>query len=335
MPETNRRIVLATRPTGMVNASTVRLETGPVPEPGPGEALVKVRYLSIDPTIRTWMNDAPGYLPPIAIGAVVRGGGIAEVIETNSERYNIGDLVFGMPGWQDYAIIDEGENVMEPIPEGLDPVTALNIFGATGMTAYFGLLEIGRMKAGDAVVVSAAGGATGSVVGQIAKIKGASRVVGIAGGPEKCRFVVEELGFDEAIDYREGNVGRSLAKALPKGIDIYFDNVGGEILDACLGRLAMRGRVVLCGAIARYNETKLPPGPANYVNLITRRGSMEGFIILDYVHRFPEAQAQIFTWLMEGKIKHFEHVVEGLENAPEALNMLFTGSNTGKVVVTL
>jgi NADPH-dependent curcumin reductase CurA len=335
MPETNRRIVLATRPTGMVNASTVRLETGPVPEPGPGEALVKVRYLSIDPTIRTWMNDAPGYLPPIGIDDVIRGAGIGEVVESRSDSYRAGDLVFGMVGWQDYTIAAEGADAMQAIPEGLDPATALNVFGVNGMTAYFGLLDVGKMQEGDTVVVSGAAGATGSTVGQIAKLSGASKVVGIAGGPEKCAFVVDGLGFDAALDYREGGLAARLHDECPQGIDVYFDNVGGEILNVALGQLAMRGRVVLCGAIAAYNEPELPPGPANYVNLIPRRGRMEGFIILDYASRFPEAQAAILGWLLEGKLQHVEHVVEGLEHAPDALNLLFTGGNTGKVVVTL
>lgn len=335
MPEINRRLILAARPTGVVGSDIVKLESAAAPTPAAGEALVRVRYLSIDPTIRTWMNDAPGYLPPIQINDVIRGGGISEVLESNSGRYNVGDLVFGMCNWQDYAIADEKDTVMQPIPDGLDPPTALNIFGVTGLTAYFGLLDVGKMQEGDTVVVSGAAGATGSSVGQIARIKGASKVVGIAGGPEKCAFVVEELGFDACIDYKAGNISRELGHHLPSGVDLYFDNVGGAILNACLGRLSMRGRVVLCGAIGQYNETELPVGPSNYINLIPRRGRMEGFIIIDYAHRFPEAQAAIFSWLLEGKIKHFEHIVEGLENAPDALNMLFTGRNTGKVVVKL
>jgi hypothetical protein len=335
MPETNRRMILASRPTANVGEDDVRLETGPRPQPGSGEALVKVRYLSIDPTIRTWMNDAPGYLPPIGIGDVVRSGGIGEVVESNSGRYKMGDLVFGMPGWQDYAIADEGGRSMQTIPEGLDPPTALNVFGINGMTAYFGLLDVGKLQEGDTVVVSGAAGATGSTVGQIAKLKGASKVVGIAGGPAKCAYVVDELGFDAGVDYKEPGLAARLHEHCPTGINVYFDNVGGTILDIALGQLAMRGRVVLCGAIAAYNETKLPPGPSNYINLIPRRGRMEGFIILDYVSRFGEAQAEILGWLLDGRLKHAEHVVEGLEHATEALNLLFTGGNTGKVVVKL
>jgi len=335
MPEANRRIVLAARPTGMVDEATVRLETDPRPEPAPGEALVRVNHLSIDPTIRTWMNDSPGYLPPIGIGDVIRSGGIGEVVETKSDRYRLGDLVFGMTGWQEYAIADEADRSMQPIPEGLDPPTALNLFGINGMTAYFGLLDVGALQEKDTVVVSGAAGATGSTVGQIAKLKGASKVVGIAGGPEKCAYVVDELGFDGAVDYRAPSLGARLHEQCPAGIDVYFDNVGGTILNTALAQLAMRGRIVLCGAIAAYNATEPVPGPGNYVNLIRRRGRMEGFIILDYASRFPQAQREIFAWLLEGKLKHAEHIVEGLEHAPEALNLLFTGGNTGKVVVKL
>jgi hypothetical protein len=333
MASTNRRLVLAARPTGMVDQSTLRLEEAEAPEPGPGEALVKVRWLSIDPTIRTWMNDAPGYLPPIAIGDAVRSGGIAEVIESNCDRYAVGDQVFGMTGWQEYTIADEGDNAMQTLPEGIAAELALSALGVTGMTAYFGLLDVGQMKEGDAVVVSGAAGATGSVVAQLAKINGASKVVGIAGSEEKCAWLVDSLGLDAAINYKADDVAAELRTHFPQGIDLYFDNVGGEILDACLARLAMRGRIVLCGAIASYNSDQPAPGPANYVNLIIRRGRMEGFIILDYLDRFPEAQMALFTLLAEGKLQHSEHVVEGLENAGDALNLLFTGGNTGKVIV--
>jgi NADPH-dependent curcumin reductase CurA len=334
MSEESRRLVLAQRPTGLVDESTLTLETSPLPEPGQGEALIRVRYLSIDPTIRTWMNDVDSYLPPIGIGDVIRSGGIGEVIHSNSDRYRTGDLVFGMVGWQDHAIAGHA-NVMQTLPEGIDPLAAINVFGVTGMTAYFGLLDVGRLTEGDVVVVSGAAGATGSSVGQIAKAKGAGKVIGIAGGPQKCAYLVEELGFDSAIDYKAGAVAARLHEEAPEGIDLYFDNVGGEILNAALGNLAMRGRVVLCGAISSYNEAVPPQGPSNYINLLIRRGRMEGFIILDYAERFAEAQSDILTWLLEGRLKHIEHVVEGLEHAPDALNLLFTGGNTGKVVVKL
>jgi NADPH-dependent curcumin reductase CurA len=335
MTEINRRLLLATRPTGMVDASTVRLDEMPVPSPGPGEALVRVRYLSIDPTIRTWMDDAPGYLPPIGIGEVIRGAAIGEVAASNSDHYAVGDLVFGMLGWQDYAVVAEGPGGPQVLPPGVEPKMALNLFGVNGMTAYFGLLDVGQLKEGDTVVISGAAGATGSAVGQIAQLKGAGRVVGLAGTDEKCRWIVDDLGFDEAINYKTEKVGQRLRQTCPDGIDLYFDNVGGEILDICLGQLALRGRVVLCGAISTYNEQGRPAGPANYRALIGRRGRMEGFIILDYADRFPEAQAAMFEWLAAGQIHHAEHVVDGLQSAPEALNLLFTGGNTGKVIVTL
>jgi NADPH-dependent curcumin reductase CurA len=331
--ERNRRLVLAERPSGMVDESTVRVEEEGVPEPGEGEALARVRYLSIDPTIRTWMNDAPGYLPPIQVDDVIRGAGIAEVVHSNTDRYAPGDLLFGMTGWQDYVIADEGERAMQSLPAGVPPTIALGLFGITGMTAYFGMTDVGRVKEGDVVVISGAAGATGSTAGQIAKLKGAAKVIGIAGGPQKCGWIAEELGFDATIDYKGEDVSARLRELAPEGIDLYFDNVGGEILDACLAQLALRGRVVLCGAISSYNETGAVVGPANYRNLIIQRGRMEGFLILDYFDRFPEAQAEIAAWLGSGQIQAAEHIVEGLERAPEALNLLFTGGNTGKVIV--
>src|SRR5271166_5680874 len=259
------------------------------------------------------MDDAPGYLPPIAIDEVVRSGGVAEVVESNCERYAPGDLLFGMTGWQEYVIADEGERAMQSLPAGVSPTVALGAFGITGMTAYFGMTDVGRVKEGDVVVVSGAAGATGSTAGQVAKIKGAKKVVGIAGGPEKCAWIVDELGFDEAIDYKNESVAARLREACPDGIDLYFDNVGGEILNACLGQLAMRGRVVLCGAISGYNSRDAATGPANYINLLIRRGRMEGFIILDYFDRFGAAQAEIGGWLASGQLKSSEHLVEGLE----------------------
>ncbi|MDX6642748.1 MAG: hypothetical protein QOD76_710 [Solirubrobacteraceae bacterium] len=333
MPDRNRRLVLAERPTANVEESTVRLEEVDLPEPGAGEAVVRNRYLSIDPTIRTWMDDAPGYLPPIGIDEVVRSGGVAEVVSSNSDRYKTGELVFGMTGWQDYALADEGANTMQVLPQGLDPTAALSVFGTTGMTAYFGLIDVGKIREGDTVVVSGAAGATGSTVGQIARIKGADRVVGIAGTPEKCAWLVDELGYDAAVYYKTDDVAKRLREACPDGIDLFFDNVGGDLLDICLGQLALRGRVVLCGAIATYNAKGKIAGPSNYRALIARRGRMEGFIILDYIPRFPEAQAEMGAWIAEGKIKYATHIVKGLEHAPDALNLLFTGGNTGKVIV--
>jgi NADPH-dependent curcumin reductase CurA len=335
MTDVNRRLLLAARPSGMVDASTVNRSDGPVPEPAADEALVRVQFLSIDPTIRTWMDDARGYLPPIGIGDVIRGAGIGEVVTSNSERYAVGDRVFGMLGWQDFAIAGAGDASLQVLPAGVEPTLALNLFGVNGMTAYFGLLDVGALAEGDTVVVSGAAGATGSAVGQIAKLSGAGKVVGLAGTDEKCRWIVEELGFDEAINYKTENMSQRLRTACPEGIDLYFDNVGGEILDTCLAQIALRGRVVLCGAISTYNDKGKVAGPGNYRALIARRGRMEGFIILDYVSRFPEAQAAMFSWLAEGKLRQAEHIVNGLESAPDALNLLFTGGNTGKVIVAL
>ncbi|HEX4484032.1 MAG TPA: NADP-dependent oxidoreductase [Solirubrobacteraceae bacterium] len=330
MADRNRRMVLAERPSGMVDESTVRLEEVDVPQPGDGEMLARVRYVSIDPTIRTWMDDAPGYLPPIQIDEVIRSGGVAEVVQSNNERFEPGQLLFGMTGWQDYVV---GADGYQTLPDGVPPTLALSLLGITGMTAYFGMTDVGRVQEGDVVVVSGAAGATGSTAGQIAKILGAKKVIGIAGGPQKCGYIAEELGFDETIDYKSENVSARLREAAPDGIDLYFDNVGGEILDACLARLALRGRIVLCGAISGYNDRGAAKGPANYANLIIKRGRMEGFLILDYFDRLREGQAVIAGWLGEGKIKSSEHIVEGLENAPDALNLLFTGGNTGKVIV--
>ncbi|KKW65518.1 NADP-dependent oxidoreductase [Mycolicibacterium elephantis] len=333
MTEQNRRLVLAQRPSGLVDESTARMEIQPVPAISDGEALVKVRYLSIDPTIRTWMDDVPSYLPPIQIDEVIRSGGVGEIVESRCEAYQPGQLVFGMTGWQDYVVIDAGERAMQVLPDGVPPPLAIGVLGVTGMTAYFGMTDVGGIKPGDVVVISGAAGATGSTAGQIAKLKGAAKVVGIAGGPQKCRYIVDELGFDDAIDYKNEDVAARLRETCPDGIDLYFDNVGGSILDDCLANLAMRGRVVLCGAISTYNSDDPPPGPSNYLSLLIRRGRMEGFIVLDYLDRFPPAQAEMGGWLAEGKIKSSEHIVRGLENAPDALNLLFSGGNTGKVIV--
>ena len=333
--DTFRRMLLTSRPHGLVDGGNLQLDhSAPVPEPGEGQALIRIRYLSIDPTIRTWMDDAPGYLPPIGLGDVVRSGGVGEVVATRSDRYQPGDLVFGMLGWQEYALADGGEASMTVLPPGVDPTVAIGVLGVTGMTAYFGLFDIGRPKPGDTVVVSGAAGATGSVVGQLARIEGAGTVVGIAGSAEKCAWRTDELGFDHAINYREEHVGKRLRATCPDGIDVYFDNVGGEILDDCLALLSMKARVVLCGAISQYNEDR-PTGPRNYLNLIVKRARMEGFLILDYLDRFPEAQARMAGWVMEGRIQHREHLVDGREHAGDALNLLFSGGNTGKVIVRL
>jgi NADPH-dependent curcumin reductase CurA len=333
---TNKQVILARRPEGMVDASTTELVEVARPVCGPNEALIKVGTLSIDPTIRGWMNDVPSYLPPIEIGAPVRSSGVGVVTESNSPHYAVGDVVFGMTNWQEWVIADE-ETKFSVLPRGmgLDLPTVMNVLGVTGVTAFFGLTEVGQFKPGDVVVVSGAAGATGSVVGQIAKARGAKKVVGIAGGPEKCREVVEEYGFDECLDYREDGLAKRIHQSCPDGVDLYFDNVGGDVLDAVLGSIALRGRVVMCGAISQYNETGQRHGIVNTGMLITRRARMEGFIILDYLSRFAEAQMELAGLVLNGTLKHREHLVHGLEKAPEALNLLFSGGNHGKTLVVV
>ena len=332
----NRQILLAERPVGPINASTTKLVVAPTPTCGEGEALIKVAMLSIDPTIRTWMNDAPGYLPPIQVGDVIRGSGTGVVVESRNEYYKVGDVAFGMTNWQEWVLAND-ENRFSVVPQGLglDLATMMNVLGVTGITAFFGLLDVGQMKPGDVVVVSGAAGATGSVVGQIAKARGAERVVGIAGGAEKCAEVVEKYGFDECLDCRGEHLGRRLHEACPKGVDLYFDNVGGPILDVVLANVAMHARVVLCGAISQYNATDARQGIENTSMLITRRARMEGFIVLDYAHRFVEAQTELAGMVLSGALHHQEHLVQGLQRAPEALNLLFTGGNHGKTLVVV
>ncbi|HWD97060.1 MAG TPA: NADP-dependent oxidoreductase [Acidimicrobiales bacterium] len=332
----NRQIVLERRPSGPVDESITTLVTTPRPSCGEDEALIKVAMLSIDPTIRTWMDDAPGYLPPIELGAVVRGGGAGVVVESRSDRYRVGDVVFGMTNWQEWTLATPEERfTVIPTGLGLDLATVMNVLGVTGMTAYFGLVDVGRISTGDVVVVSGAGGATGSVVGQIARARGASKVVGIAGGAEKCTEVVERYGFDACLDYRAEHLRHRLREACPNGVDLYFDNVGGEILDTVLTVLALNARVVLCGAISQYNSTGPRRGIENTSALITRRARMEGFLILDYASRFAEAQMELATLVLSGALAHQEHVLTGLERAPEALNLLFSGGNHGKMLVAV
>jgi NADPH-dependent curcumin reductase CurA len=331
---TNRQWRLACRPRGMVQESDFTWAEEPVPSVGAGQALVRNLYLSMDPTQRGWMS-RDTYLPAIAIGDVIRSLGVGQVVGSRHEGFRQGDLVQGGVGWQDYLLTDGGGPLpISKLPPEIDIPLAMSVLGLTGITAYFGLLEVGRPEAGETVVVSGAAGATGSVVGQIAKIKGC-RVVGIAGGPEKCAWLTEKAGFDAAIDYKEERVDRRLRDLCPDGIDVFFDNVGGDILDAALANLAMRGRVVICGAIAGYNEKAPPPGPRNYLSLLVQRGRMEGFIILDFMDRAGEAVAALSQWVREGKIHHEEDIQEGLENAPATLRRLFEGKNRGKQLLKI
>jgi NADPH-dependent curcumin reductase len=329
----NRAWQLAARPEGMIKDSDFTWTESPLPETlGPGEMLCETLYLSVDPTQRIWI-ERDSYMPAVRIGDVVRSVGVGRVVRSSAPGYEPGDVVQGMFGWQTHAVLKAG-GAMSPtkMPPGVPPTMALSLFGITGLTAYFGLLEVGRPKAGETVVVSGAAGATGNAVGQIAKIKGCT-VVGIAGGAAKCAWIKDELGFDATIDYKSEDVGKRLAEVCPKGIDVYFDNVGGPILDAALANLAMRGRVVICGAIGDYNAVSSTPGPRNYMNLLVRRGRMEGFVVSDYFDRAPQAVMELAGWAAEGRIKDRVDVVEGLENAPVALRRLFTGANTGKQLI--
>jgi hypothetical protein len=332
MDGTNRRITLAQRPNGPVTDDCFATDEVAIPDPASGEALVRVDWLSIDPTIRGWMA-FDTYLPAIEIGAPIRSGGLGEVIASQRDDTPVGATVFGMFGWQQYAVV-AADTMVQQVPDGIEAEAALSVFGVTGMTAYWGLLDVGRPEAGETVLVSGAAGATGSIVGQIARIKGC-RVVGLAGSDEKCAWLTDELGFDAAINYRTADLDQAVGAACPDGIDVFFDNVGGEILEVALGHLALQGRVVLCGAIATYNDDEPRPGPTTINNLISTRGRMEGFIILDYVDRFAEAAIQLGTWVAEGEVHYEVDVVDGLDNAPVALDRLFTGANTGKVMVRL
>jgi len=299
-----------------------------------GELLVHNQYLSLDPTNRGWANEVDTYLPAVKLGDVMRGGGIGVVEESRNPNFKAGDHVSGLLGWQEYAVT--GGAGLTKLPDNpAIPLTAyMGLFGHIGLTAYYGLLEIGKPKAGETLVVSAAAGAVGSLVGQIGKIIGC-RVVGTAGSDEKCRWLAEELGFDAAINYKKDNVLEALKRACPNGIDVYFENVGGEILDAVLALINIGARISLCGLISQYNATERVPGPYNLVMLIVKRARIEGFLVTDYTDRAQEAMAQLGRWLMESKIKYRVDVVEGLEQAPSAVNKLFDGSNQGKLVVKI
>jgi len=330
---TNHQIRLAARPSGLPRATDWSLTTEDVPDPGPGQFVVAVSHLSLDPAMRGWMDARPSYIPPVEVGAVMRAGAVGRVTASEHPGFAAGDDVYGVFGVQEYAVSD-GQGVITIDTTLAGPSTYLGALGMTGLTAYFGLLDTGRLKEGDTVVVSGAAGAVGSVAGQIAKVKGA-RVIGIAGGAEKCRTLTEEFGFDAAIDYRAGSVRRAVREHAPRGVDVYFDNVGGEILDDVLACLARGARVVICGAVSQYNETQVR-GPANYMMLLVARASMTGMLVFDYADRYPEAMAELAGWLREGKIVSREHVVHGgVADFPEALLMLFDGANTGKFVLAL
>ncbi len=331
----NQQFRLAARPVGMPKAQDWNLTAEPVRDIADGEIVVQTLYLSLDPAMRGWMNEGKSYIRPVAIGEVMRAGGIGRVVASKSPKFAVGDTVSGAIGVQRYwvgaaddktAAFYKVDGRMAPLPK------YLNALGMPGMTAYFGLLEVGQPKAGETVVVSGAAGAVGQTVGQVAKHKGC-RVVGIAGGQEKCDFVVNELGFDACIDYKSGNLKDGLKTHCPDGVDVYFDNVGGEILDTVLTRLRMKARIIICGAISQYNNTTPVKGPANYLSLLVNRARMEGIVVFDYADRYAEGAAQMAQWMQQGSFKTREDIVQGLEKFPEALLMLFEGKNFGKLIL--
>ncbi|MFC5550027.1 NADP-dependent oxidoreductase [Massilia aerilata] len=332
----NRRFVLQQRPHGSPDANTFRLEEQPVPAPQEGQVLLRTLFLSLDPYMRGRISDAPSYAAPVEIGGTMVGGTVSRVETSRNPDFPVGQLVLGYSGWQDYALSD-GAGLNKLDGDVAQSSRALGVLGMPGFTAYMGLLDIGQPKAGETVVVAAASGAVGSLVGQIAKIKGA-RAVGIAGGAEKCRYVVEELGFDACIDHRAPDFAQQLADACPDGIDVYFENVGGAVFDAVLPLLNTRARIPVCGMIADYNATALPAGPDRLGllarTILTKRIRMQGFIIFDdYGHRYGEFFQQMSEWLQQGRIKFREDIVDGLENAPQAFNGLLEGKNFGKLVI--
>jgi NADPH-dependent curcumin reductase CurA len=328
----NRMVRLARRPRGMATRADFTIEDGPVPEPGPGEFRVRIACISLDPAMRGWMNDGRSYVAPVKLGEVMRAGAAGIVEKSNHPAFAVGDAVQGLFGVQTYAI-STGDRVSKVDPRQAPLERWIGGLGMPGWTAYFGLLDVGQPKAGETVVVSAASGAVGSVVGQIAKIKGC-RAVGIAGGAEKCRYVTQELGFDACVDYKAGNLARELKAACPNGIDVNFENVGGEILDTVLSQMNVFGRIALCGLISGYNATEVPPGPKNIRAVLTQRLKMQGLIVFDWADRVPQAIAQLGQWHKEGRLKIREDVREGgIDAFPEVLNLLYTGGNFGKLVL--
>jgi NADPH-dependent curcumin reductase CurA len=330
----NHQWRLAARPVGMIKESDFNWSEEDIPAPKENQVLVRNLYLSLDPANRGWVQEEGSYMAPIPLGAVMAGGTIGVVEESRHPNFQPGENVQGFLGWQEYAAAD-GSTLNKLPANPAIPLTAyMGLFGHIGLTAYFGLLDITHPKEGETLVVSAAAGAVGSIVGQIGKIKGC-RVVGIAGSDEKCRWITEELGFDQAINYKKEKIREALKRACPNGVDIYFDNVGGEILSAALGLINMRARISICGMISQYNATTPAPGPNNIINILTKRAKMEGFIVIDYMHRAHEAIPDLTKWYLEGRLKYRVEIVEGLENAPRAVNKLFDGSNQGKLIIKI
>ncbi|MBL4847956.1 MAG: NADP-dependent oxidoreductase [Planctomycetes bacterium] len=332
MTDTNLQIRLVRRPTGLPSPEDFEIGEAPLPDPGEGEVLVANHYLSLDPAMRGWMKEGRSYIPPVELGDVMRGGTYGEVLRSNHPTLAPGDRVVGMLGWQSHAL-SKGDDLYRVPPEVTGP-QALGVLGMTGLTAYFGLLDVGRPQEGDTLLVSGAAGATGSVVGQIGKLMGC-KVIGVAGTEAKCAWLTEELGFDGAINYRTSpDLTKAVYQATGGKIDVYFDNVGGEMLDSALACLNRGARVVVCGAISQYNSDSAT-GPANYLSLLVNRARMEGFIVFDYAPRYDEARVELSRWVQEGKIKHREEIVDGLRNAPQAILRLFDGNKQGKLLIRI
>jgi NADPH-dependent curcumin reductase len=334
MTLTNHQFRLAARPVGLPKPTDWNYTAEPVPDPSSGEVLVKTLYLSLDPAMRGWMNEGRSYIAPVGIGEVMRAGGAGRVIASANPAFQVGDHVTGILGAQEYAMFSaDAARGLTKVDSKLVPLPVyVGALGITGLTAYFGLLEVGQAKAGDTVVISGAAGATGMVAGQIAKIKGC-RAVGIAGGPEKCGYIVKELGFDAAVDYKNESVPEGLRKHCPKGVNVYFDNVGGQILDDVLAQIARGARIVICGAISQYNSTTGIKGPANYLSLLINGARMEGFVVFQFQSRYGEAAREMAGWMMAGKLKSKEDIVEGFQTFPETLLKLFRGENLGKLMI--
>ena len=333
MTSINRQVRLAARPSGLPKASDWEVTTGPVPTAAPGQFVVAISHLSIDPAMRGWMNAGASYVPPVEVDAVMRAGAIGRVTASQRPGFAVGDYVYGAFGVQEYASSD-GRGVIKLDTSVAEPTTYLGALGMTGLTAYFALYDVGRIRAGDTVVISGAAGAVGSVAGQIAKINGC-RVIGIAGGPEKCRMLLTEFGFDATIDYKSDNLRKALREHAPAGVDVYLDNVGGAVLDAVLTRLARGARIIICGAVSQYNAAQVQ-GPANYLMLLVARASMTGMVVFDYEDRYPQATAELAGWLREGRLVSREHIIHGsVSDFPDALLMLFAGENTGKLILAI
>jgi NADPH-dependent curcumin reductase CurA len=330
----NKKMILANRPVGIPEKNTWNYNEELIPEIQDGQILIKHQYISLDPAMRGWMNNSKSYIPPVEIGTVMRAGTVGEVIKVkNNTNFKVGDFVSGWGGVQEYSISD-GKNY-NIIKDKNNPIHRyLGALGMPGMTAYFGIIKEGKIKSGDIVLVSAAAGAVGSLVGQIAKIKGC-KVIGIAGGNEKCKYVKEELGFDEVIDYKNDNIYSALKKYCPDGIDVYFDNVGGEILEAALAKLRMNSRVVICGAISQYNNKSKMKGPSNYLSLLVNRATMKGMVVFDYKNDYPMAIKQISEWFEQGKLKSNESIFEGIDNFYEIFLKLFNGNKRGKLILKI